>query len=205
MSPAKRILFANGKGGTGKTTCTYHAILGLAHNGLRVGYVDTDFQKTLSHALALQVESEPKISAFAGDLGAHDIVIADSPPRLDERPFLRELADCDLCVIVTQPSLADLWGTEESFRQLGELAPGKKTVLLMNGVKPGRILAREFPALLQQAGVTVPLLTNAGQIFSFHDRECYKHSFGGGWAALDEAGRLGATLLASSILASANS
>jgi cellulose biosynthesis protein BcsQ len=203
MSHAPRIIFSNGKGGTGKTTCSYHAILGLAHNGLKVGFVDTDWQKTLTKALAIQAPSEPGIAEFKGNPEAFDVVIIDSPPRLDERPFLRELADCDLCVIVTQPSLADLWGTQESARQLATLAPGKKTALLLNGLKPGRIFSREFPALLKQAGVDIPMLDNGGQPFAFHDRECYKHSFGGGWAALDDAGQLGATLLANSILAAA--
>ena len=201
MTPAKRILFANGKGGTGKTTCCFHAALGLAHKGLRVGFVDTDWQKTLTNALNLQATKEPKIAELRGNPEAFDFIVIDSPPRLDERPFVRELADCDLCVLVTKPSLADLWGTQASAQEMARLVPGKKTVILLNGIDPRRILSREFPALLKQANVDIPLLTDAGKPFTFHDRECYKHSLGAGWDSLDDAGQLGATLLANSIIA----
>jgi cellulose biosynthesis protein BcsQ len=201
MNLTKRILFANGKGGTGKTTCSFHAALGFAHKGARVGFVDTDWQKTLTNALNLQATKEPKIAELKGNPEAFDYIIIDSPPRLDERPFLRELADCDLCVLVTKPSLADLWGTQASAREMARLVPDKRTVILLNGIDPRRILSREFPALLKQAGVEIPLLTDAGRPFAFHERECYKHSLGGGWESLDDAGQLGATLMVNSIAA----
>lgn len=197
-----RIAFGNGKGGVGKTNLAFHSALGLAHQGRRVGYIDTDMQQTLTRALTLRelAGDEPLISAFdPSRRDEYDYILIDSPPRIDEREFLREVKKADLVCLVAQPALEDIWGLVGSLPALLEQRPDAPFVIVANRYIPGRILAKSFPEMLRNHQIDIPLLQSGGRPFYFHDRECYKHSKGAGWAALDESGQLGVTLLAGAI------
>ena len=106
MSNAHLIVFANEKGGSGKSTTAVHVAVALASAGRRVAAIDLDTrQRTLARYLENRVATERRhgvalptptcetfdparghhlpdmIAAFAAD---HDVVVIDTPGRDDE-------------------------------------------------------------------------------------------------------------------------
>ncbi len=111
MSP-HRIVFANEKGGTGKSTTAVHVAVALAHQGMKVAAIDLDpRQRTLHRYLENRAEtarrrgivlptahfavfdgsSVEELDALAAEMGAgHDFLLFDTPGRDD--PFARHAA-----------------------------------------------------------------------------------------------------------------
>ena len=109
---AHRIVFANEKGGTGKSTTAVHVAIGLAYQGARVAAIDLDpRQRTLFRYLENRVETERKrgialpgarfavydgedigeLDALAEEIAeGHDFLIFDTPGRDDA--FARHVA-----------------------------------------------------------------------------------------------------------------
>ena len=107
-----RIVFANEKGGTGKSTTAVHVAIALAYQGARVAAIDLDSrQRTLHRYLENRAETQRRrqialptaqFTVFAGDnieeldaltaqMGAEaDFVIFDTPGRDD--PLARHVA-----------------------------------------------------------------------------------------------------------------
>ena len=112
LPPAHRIVFANEKGGTGKSTTAVHVAIALAHLGAKVAAIDLDpRQRTLHRYLENRAETAAKrqvslpsarFEVFGGTtvaeldslcdaLGAGvDFLIIDTPGRDDE--FARHIA-----------------------------------------------------------------------------------------------------------------
>jgi len=110
--PAHRIVFANEKGGTGKSTTAVHVAIALAHRGAKIAAIDLDpRQRTLYRYLENRAETEQrrgvslpnaKFEVFSGDsledLDARaaalaegcDFLIFDTPGRDD--PLARHVA-----------------------------------------------------------------------------------------------------------------
>jgi len=104
--PAHRIVFANEKGGTGKSTTAVHVAIALAYRGARVAAIDLDSrQRTLFRYLENRVETESRrgiglpgvrfgvnegqsvadLDAMAGEIAqGHDFLVFDTPGRDDE-------------------------------------------------------------------------------------------------------------------------
>ena len=107
-----RIVFANEKGGTGKSTTAMHVAIALAYQGAKVAAIDLDpRQRTLYRYLENRAEtirrrnvalptatfdvfrgdSVEQLEAMARDVGAgHDFLLFDTPGRDD--PFARHAA-----------------------------------------------------------------------------------------------------------------
>jgi chromosome partitioning protein len=107
-----RIVFANEKGGTGKSTTAVHVAVALAYQGAKVAAIDLDSrQRTLHRYLENRAETErrrgvrlpgPEFAVFRGEsvealdqlsdeLGdGHDFLLFDTPGRDD--PFARHVA-----------------------------------------------------------------------------------------------------------------
>jgi chromosome partitioning protein len=103
---AHRIVFANEKGGTGKSTTAVHVAIALAYHGAKVAAIDLDFrQRTLYRYLENRVETERKreialpgarfavfdgpdiaeFDALAEEIAdGHDFLVIDTPGRNDE-------------------------------------------------------------------------------------------------------------------------
>ncbi len=101
-----RIVFANEKGGTGKSTTAVHVAIALAYQGARVAAIDLDpRQRTLHRYLENRAETQRRrdielpsasfavfqgssvseLDALTAELGAgHDFVLFDTPGRDDE-------------------------------------------------------------------------------------------------------------------------
>ena len=112
MSGPHRIVFANEKGGTGKSTTAVHVAVALAYQGAKVAAIDLDSrQRTLHRYLENRAETQrrrsvqlpgPEFAVFRGEtvealdqlsdeLGAgHDFLLFDTPGRDD--PFARHVA-----------------------------------------------------------------------------------------------------------------
>ncbi|NOU03652.1 MAG: AAA family ATPase, partial [Novosphingobium sp.] len=107
-----RIVFANEKGGTGKSTTAVHVAIALAYQGARVGAIDLDpRQRTLHRYLENRAETESRrgidlpnarFAVFQGSTTAEldalaaevsegmDFLLFDTPGRDD--PFARHVA-----------------------------------------------------------------------------------------------------------------
>ena len=112
MPGPHRIVFANEKGGTGKSTTAVHVAVALAYQGARVAAIDLDSrQRTMHRYLENRAETERRRSitlpgadfaVFRGETveeldalsdelgGAHDFLVFDTPGRDD--PFARHVA-----------------------------------------------------------------------------------------------------------------
>ncbi len=123
-----RIVFANEKGGTGKSTTAVHVAVALAYQGARVAALDLDpRQRTLHRYLENRAETDrrrsitlpsPKFEVFTGDTLAQleaqiaklsqaaDFLIFDTPGRDD--PFARHAAtEADTLVTPLNDSFVD--------------------------------------------------------------------------------------------------
>src|SRR3954468_22100064 len=105
MSQPHFIVFANEKGGTGKSTTAVHTAIALAASGHRVGALDLDSrQRTMTRYLenrdatmrrlekelpqaayeVLDEQSEDGLAAALGRLAKHaDVIVIDTPGRDD--------------------------------------------------------------------------------------------------------------------------
>src|SRR5436190_20589310 len=105
MTQPHFIVFANEKGGTGKSTTAVHTAIALAASGHRVAALDLDgrqrtmtrylenrdatmrrLEKQLPHAAyeVLEDESEQGLAAAIARLGEHaDVIVIDTPGRDD--------------------------------------------------------------------------------------------------------------------------
>jgi chromosome partitioning protein len=128
MKPAHRIVFANEKGGTGKSTTAVHVAVALAYQGARVAAIDLDTRQATMHRYCEnRAETRgrrridlpgPECTVFRGSsveeleelstrLAAHaDYLIYDTPGRDD--PFARHVAtEADTLVTPMNDSFVD--------------------------------------------------------------------------------------------------
>ncbi|MCF3650826.1 ParA family protein [Synoicihabitans lomoniglobus] len=172
------IVFCNGKGGAGKTTLSILLGCALADAGRRVGLIDRDSQKTATRWLQ-ETESGVEL-AVAGE--TYDATIIDTPPRLESDAVHQSLREADRVVLVSSPSPADLWTSQETSKVIQNHYRGKKAALLFNQVQRNTTLAREMPRLGERIGLA-PLKCQVGR------RQSYQHAMLLGWKALDAPAR----------------
>lgn len=172
------IALCNGKGGVGKTTLSVLLAHALAEAGRCTAILDTDPQQTATKWLA-ECEGTKVLQYEKG--GDYDAVLVDTPPRLDT--LSRSLSFCQLAVIVSSPSPADLWTTRDTAEAIKPLLPrGAKVRLLFNGVQSQTLLARGLPDLAKRIGI--PALSS-----TISRRQAYQHAALLGWQALDQHAR----------------
>ena len=178
------ILFASGKGGSGKTTAAILTALALRAGGVRAGVRDLDPQRTASRWL----EDDPELL----DWRAATVRLVDTAPRLDAPELARAARDSDRIAIVSRPSPADLFAgqdTAELLKRLGEL---NKARLLFTNVRPGTVLSRDLDSIADQLGVERLWM-------QFQMRESYQHAVLAGWAGLSAEARREATDVAQAL------
>lgn len=172
------ITLCNGKGGTGKTTLSVLLAQALAEAGRSVALLDLDPQGT---ALNWLNECESlKVAKY--DRGSeYDAVFIDTPPRLDT--LHKALASCNIAVLVSSPSPADLWTTRDTAEAIkGHMPDGSRLRILFNGVRNNTLLSRNLHDLAKRIGVKA-LQTTISR------RQCYQHAALLGWQALDLAAK----------------
>lgn len=110
------IVFANTKGGVGKSTLAVHLAVWLFDRGFKTALLDTDKQCSSSQWIA---EAEPKITVRVADtpenclshaqelIRSHDFVVGDGPGGLDDLSRTL-LILADLAIFPISPSILDL-------------------------------------------------------------------------------------------------
>lgn len=110
------LVFANSKGGVGKSTLAVHCAVWLHDRGLRTALLDADKQRSSSIWLAeaepnvtIRTASTPEecVSNVQGLLQSHDFVIADAPGGLEDLSRTL-LILADLAVFPISPSILDV-------------------------------------------------------------------------------------------------
>ena len=117
----------NPKGGTGKTTVAIHLAVAARRNGYSTKLVDADPQgsvldwskRTPDGYDGPSVEHVPSGKRIAPAVEEADVVVVDSPARLDERTGA-VLSVADIALVPVRPSGLDLWGTAEFLDVLTE-------------------------------------------------------------------------------------
>ncbi len=154
------ITIAQQKGGSGKTTLAVNLAVAFQRAGKSVALLDTDPQGSLGRwfmtrreagngaGLEFSTASAWGVSYECEKLRkAHDVVIVDTPPKVDAdlRPALRE---SDLVIVPVSASQVDVWATESVL----DLARRERrpVLLVLNRAKPGtRVLAEVIGALAE--------------------------------------------------------
>src|SRR6187551_953378 len=107
------ITLCNQKGGAGKTTLTLLLAMALEDVGRRVAVIDRDPQATSGRAIAnLNANGLSKIEVVNSPQD-HDVTFIDTAPRLDDS-LGRSISESSRVILVSSPSPADLWSTQES-------------------------------------------------------------------------------------------
>ena len=137
------ITVAQQKGGTGKTTLAANIAAAFAAD-CRVAVLDIDPQKTLVRWIGLRGDRPPALTfsdlsgwRLAGELDrlrdSHDMVVIDSPPRIDTDARLA-IREASLVLVPVQPSPPDLWAAEGTLA----LATAER--------RPARLVRNRVPA-----------------------------------------------------------
>lgn len=183
------ITLCNGKGGAGKSTLA--VLLGLAfeHAGRSVDLVDTDPQRTA------QRWSEGIGAPRSPPAGAPAVLrVIDTPPRLDSPGLHRALAAADCVLLVTSPSPADLWGSQDTVEVIRQHLPsGRPARILFNQVQRRTLLAQGLDGLAHRIGLPA-LAVRIGR------RQAFQHAALCGWPMLDRESQAEVTAAAREIL-----
>ncbi len=161
------IVFANTKGGVGKSTLAVHLAVWLFDMGWSVAFLDCDKQQSSSQWLA---EAEGKIEcvvattpeAVVSDarrlLRSHDFVIGDGPAGLDDLSRTL-LILADLAILPVTPSVLDLRSVTQAtatLRYAQEVNGGRpEGKLLLNRMKSRGRISREIHEAAPSLGVAV--------------------------------------------------
>lgn len=172
------ITFCNGKGGAGKTTLSILMGCALADVGRRVAFLDRDPQQTATRWIR---ETKPSI-VIAEPGVSYDALIIDTPPRLDSSLVHESLAQADKVMLVSSPSPADLWTSQDTVSVIRAHYKKDKAALLFNQVQRQTLLARELSSLAERIGL--PSLNH-----QVSRRQSYQHAMVLGWKALDGPAR----------------
>jgi chromosome partitioning protein len=149
----KVITIAQQKGGSGKTTLAANLAVALTRMGHSVALLDTDPQGSLGRWFLIRRD---RLGAAGMEFStasawgvayeseklrkAHDVVIVDTPPKVDAdlRPALRE---ADLVLVPVAASHVDLWATDGVL----DLAARerKRATIVLNRIKAGSRLGAE--------------------------------------------------------------
>lgn len=185
------ITIAQQKGGSGKTTLAVNLAVAFRRAGMTVALLDTDPQGSLGRWFLTrrQVLGEAGMdfsTASAWGVSyeceklrkANDIVIVDTPPKVDAdlRPALRE---ADLVLVPVSASHVDLWATEGVLDLA--LRERKRAMIVLNRMKAGTRLGAEVAEVA--AGLEADLAeARLGQ------RVVYAETLGQGLGALEASG-----------------
>ncbi len=171
------ITFTNGKGGTGKTTLSVLLALALKEAGRAVAIHDTDLlQKTATRW------SQEVGGIELAEPGKAPITIVDTPPRLDSAQTLTLLRKSDVIILVTSPSPADLFTSQDTAALIRREGLSDRAYILYNRIEVGTVLARDLEAMAAKLGL--PALASR-----IHHRQAYQHAVLVGWKALGSKAR----------------
>jgi chromosome partitioning protein len=163
----KKIVFANSKGGVGKSTLAVHAAVYFHDQGFRVAVLDLDKQRSSSAWIA---EAEPEImvriadtpeqclSEAVGLAESHEILLVDAPGGLEDLSRTALLL-ADLALFPITPSILDLrsvQGATSILRFAQQINGGRpEGRLILNRMKSRETISRELKGASQELGLHV--------------------------------------------------
>lgn len=162
-----KLVFANTKGGVGKSTLAVHCAVWLHDQAFRVAVLDLDKQRSSSVWVA---EAEPKITVRTADTPEeclseaqelaqnHDFVVADGPGGLDDLSRTLLLL-ADLALFPITPSILDLrsvQGATSILRFAQQINGGRPDGrLILNKMKSRETISRELKGAASTLGLAV--------------------------------------------------
>ena len=174
------ITFCNQKGGSGKTTLSILMALALENVGKHVAIIDRDPQQTSARAIQHLQNIQASAVEIANSPEGYEAVFIDTPPSLS-KPLATAIQQSDCVVLVSSPSPADLWSTQDSCDFVkGHISKNVPCRLLFNNVLQAARIARDLPALAKQIGLK-PLNNSIAR------RQAYQYAILQGWSALKPA------------------
>ena len=179
------IAVVNPKGGTGKTTISVHLAVACQRSGYATKLLDTDPQGTVLDWSRRTPEGYDGPTVHHVDqrenvapaVEGADVVVIDSPARLDERTGA-VLSVSDLALVPVRPSGLDLWGTAEFLGVLEDhLGAGLMAAFVASQRDVRTTLSDELEDVLSRQGL--PLLDG------LTSRVAYARSMSEGETVLD--------------------
>jgi chromosome partitioning protein len=162
-------VWANKKGGVGKSTLAVHQAVWLFDRGFKTALLDADEQCSSSRWLAL---AEPKITIrvagtpeecvpIAQELkSSHDFVVGDAPGGMGEISRTM-LILADLAIFPIGPSIVDVWSVQEATEVLryaqGINGGRPKGRLVLNRMETRGVISRELRQDAHKLGLTVAM------------------------------------------------
>lgn len=161
------LVFANSKGGVGKSTLAVHCAVWLHDLGFRTALLDTDKQRSSSVWIT---EAEPKITVHSADtpeeclasaqelLTSHDFLVGDAPGGLEDLSRTL-LILADLAIFPISPSILDVRsvaGATSVLRYAQGINKGRpEGRLVLNKMKTRDTISRELREGASQLGLSV--------------------------------------------------
>jgi chromosome partitioning protein len=172
----KRLLVANAKGGSGKTTLATNLAGLLAARGVRTVLADLDRQRSSARWLERRPAGFPKIAGWTPDDPADALksfdpqwAIYDSPAGLRGDRLADALKRVDLVVVPVVPSVFDMDASVDFLEKLAEQKAVRKgesaIVLVANRVDPRTLVAQELESFLAAWDLPVIAHLHAAQVY----------------------------------------
>jgi len=169
ITPAapKRLLVSSPKGGVGKTGFSRNLAVAAALDGLSVGTVDLDKQRSLSKWWSRRPDQAITIAHYGAELNdadqvlsqvtGHDIVIIDTPTAVEEYPEQVKylILGADFILVPTQPSIDDTESVIEWMRYIRRF--DRPAAFVLNKVRRSTNTFLEAKLHLNSAGRLCPI------------------------------------------------
>ena len=170
----KKIAFVNGKGGSGKTTLCILTAIAASKSNYHVGIIDTDPQQSMFSWIT---NTKPENIEPVQNGHSYDLIIMDTPPRLDDPKLVQNLQQVDDIIVVSSLSPADILTTERTIAMLQQNKLDHRAKLLINQYRKNTVLAKNEESIVGK----FPIRRMANKLAT---RQAYQMVALFGWDAL---------------------
>lgn len=183
---------ANLKGGSGKSTISFHLILWLLSNNIRTLAVDLDPQMTLTDIVEVREEENitPKITLTNSSLmdarlnleDYSEVVVDVGAQSMVELKYA--LIKADILVVPVMPSQADIWATQRFMKLVKMLRKSNDLPKIYSVVNRGDLNPNNYDTIDTQETLGLINDMNVAQTI-IYDREDFRSSLYEGMACFE--------------------